>query len=112
MNIQSGIRRYNMIIGKFEKEVYMELAILGAICFGLVIGWVTYRTLRRKQDATGLSDISAVIAAVGGAGVTALFKDPQLFGGYCIGLAIGFFAYFILALILYGKDTVGDFMGR
>lgn len=90
----------------------MNLATWGALCFGLVIGWVTYRTLRRKQEAATLADISAVIAAVGGAGVTALFKDPQLFGGYCIGLAVGFFAYFIVALILYGKDVVGDFMGK
>ena len=90
----------------------MDLAGWGALCFGLVIGWVTYRTLRRRSDASALSDISAVIAAVGGAAVTALFKSGSLFGAYCIGLAIGFFAYLILSLILYRKEGVEDFMGK
>jgi NhaP-type Na+/H+ or K+/H+ antiporter len=37
----------------------------GAAAFGLVIGWVTYRTLRRSSDATGLSDIATVSAQSG-----------------------------------------------
>jgi len=67
----------------------------GAVCFGLVIGWVTYRTLRRQQNAA-LSDIAGVIGAVGGAAVTKLFGSPELFAGYCIGLAVGFFLYLIV----------------
>jgi len=90
----------------------MDIAVWGALCFGLVIGWVTYRTLRRKNEPSTLSDISAVIAAVGGAAVTALFKVGELFGAYCIGLAIGFFLYLIVSLILYGKGGVGDWMGK
>ena len=80
---------------------------VGALCFGLVIGWVTYRTLRRK-DGTALSDIATVIGAVGGAAVTSLFAD-DLFSSYCIGLAIGFFGYFIVGLII-GKGDVGSWM--
>ena len=90
----------------------MDITSWGALGFGLVIGWMTYRTLRRKNDATALSDIAAVIAAVGGAAVTALFKVGPLFGAYCIGLAIGFFAYLIATLALYGKEGANDFMGR
>jgi uncharacterized membrane protein YeaQ/YmgE (transglycosylase-associated protein family) len=65
----------------------------GAVCFGLVVGWVTYRTMRRSKT-NGLSDIATIIGAVGGAAVTTLFptKD-QLFYAYCIGLAVGFFTY-------------------
>lgn len=81
---------------------------IGAICFGLVIGWVTYRTLRRKSDA-GISDIAAVIAAVGGAGITALFEPDANFSSYCIGLAIGFFAYYIVGLII-GKGNARAWM--
>jgi hypothetical protein len=33
------------------------MVIAGAICFGAVVGWVTYRTLRRKEGAVLLSDI-------------------------------------------------------
>jgi len=73
---------------------------IGAICFGLVIGWITYRTLRRKEGNAALSDIAAVIGAVGGAGITSLFGAANLFDAYCIGLAIGFFGYFIIGLIV------------
>ena len=90
----------------------MDLTGWGALCFGLVIGWVTHRTLRRKEEKAALSDISAVVAAVGGAAVTAIFKLGDMFAAYCIGLAIGFFVYFIVGLILYGKGGFTDAMGK
>jgi ABC-type protease/lipase transport system fused ATPase/permease subunit len=91
------------------------VAYIGADCFGLVVGWVTYRTLRRKEGTTQLSDLATVIAAIGGAAVTKLFDNPNLFGWYCIGLAVGFFLYFIIAVIVTGKDEqatpVSQWMG-
>ena len=89
----------------------MSLVTIGALCFGLVVGWVTYRTLRRREGASTLSDISTVIGAVGGAAVTSLFADTDMFAGYSIGLAIGFFVYFIVGLTVYGKDAAGHWMG-
>ena len=88
----------------------------GALAFGLVIGWVTYRTLRRSEKS-GLSDIATVIGAVGGAAITKLFpSDTATFGMYCIGLAIGFFAYFIVSLILASKAdqsaAVNEWLGE
>ena len=69
------------------------LTVIGGFCFGLVVGWVTYRTLRYAPHG-GLSDLSTVIGAVGGAAITALFPSASgAFGAYCIGLAIGFFSY-------------------
>jgi len=76
----------------------MVWAQIGALCFGLVIGWIAYRTLRRSGETVALSDIATVIGAVGGAAVTGLFKDQALFGIYCIGLALGFFLYLIVAV--------------
>jgi len=91
----------------------------GAFCFGLVIGWVTYRTLRRKTDGAALGDIAAVIGAVGGAIVTTRFNAPNLFATYSIGLTVGFFAYLIVAMNLEkqakksGNDNdIGNWMGR
>jgi uncharacterized membrane protein YeaQ/YmgE (transglycosylase-associated protein family) len=81
---------------------------IGALCFGLVIGWVAYRTLRRTKEESTLADITTVIGAVGGAAVTALFKVGALFGMYCIGLAIGFFAYLVIALVFTGKKEGGS----
>jgi hypothetical protein len=89
----------------------MSIPLVGAACFGLVVGWVTYRALRRREGAAALSDISAVIAAVGGAGIMALFDRVDLFGAYSIGLAIGFALYFIIGLKVYGKDAAGPWMG-
>jgi O-antigen/teichoic acid export membrane protein len=83
--------------------------IAGAICFGVVMGWVTYRTLRRSEDKVGLSDIATVFGAIGGAAVMTLFDD-DLFGGYAIGLAAGFFGYLIVSMVLEGKD-VASWMG-
>ena len=85
--------------------------IFGAFCFGLVIGWIVYRTLRRKEGASALSDVSTVIGAVGGGAIMAIFKAPELFAGYSIGLAAGFFIYFVLYLVIYGKDPVSKIMG-
>jgi hypothetical protein len=87
----------------------MELA--GAFCFGMVVGWVTYRTLRRKEGAATLSDISSVLGAIGGAAVTALFKNEQMFGMYSIGLAVGFFLYFLIGYFVVGKNNADKWMG-
>ena len=85
------------------------LDVIGAIAFGLVIGWVTYRTLRRNTEAVALSDIATVIGAVGGAAVTTLFQDDtKMFGSYSIGLAVGFFGYFVVGLV--AKDKAPDWM--
>ncbi|MFJ1543375.1 hypothetical protein ACIODS_33080 [Micromonospora chalcea] len=70
---------------------------IGAACFGLVIGWITYRTLRRRQGPVRLTDISTILVAVGGGAVTTVFGEPQIFGWYAIGLAVGFFGYLVVA---------------
>jgi hypothetical protein len=67
----------------------MIAAGIGALCFRLVVGWVTYRTLARRPDGVSLSDIATVIGAVGGAAVVTIFNDKGLFGIYSIGLAVG-----------------------
>jgi len=87
------------------------MEFLGPFCFGLVIGWVTYRTLRRKVDGVALGDIAAVIAAVGGAAVVALFKNAA-FDVYCVGMAVGFFAYLVVGMVIDKKDmSGGSWMG-
>jgi len=78
----------------------MNVEVIGALCFGFVIGWVTYRTLRRQGEPVALSNIASVIGAVGGAAVTALFTK-ELFSWYCIGLTGGFFLYMILGHTLF-----------
>jgi uncharacterized membrane protein YeaQ/YmgE (transglycosylase-associated protein family) len=87
------------------------MAWVGTFVFGLVVGWITYRTLRRREGAAALSDISSVIGAVGGGAVTALFKSEDLFGLYALGLGIGFFLYLIVSMSVYGKESSKIWMG-
>lgn len=89
----------------------MTLAMVGALSFGLVIGWITYRTLRRREGTAALSDIANIIGVVGGAAVTTLFDDVAVFSAYCIGLALGFFSYFVVGLLIQGRKA-GDWMGE
>ncbi|MBX7554408.1 hypothetical protein K1Y78_42360 [Streptomyces sp. tea 10] len=87
------------------------LAKVGAGIFGLVVGWITYRTLRRKDGPALLSDLSSVIAAVGGGAVAALpFNDPDMFGVYAIGLGAGFFSYLLVGLRMGGKEETRSWM--
>jgi hypothetical protein len=92
------------------------LGMWGSFCFVFVIGWVTYRTLRRSKSA-GLSDLATVIGAIGGAAITGLFpKESAVFATYGIGLAVGFFLYFIVSLIISAKagnlSAVNEWLGE
>ncbi len=73
----------------------------GAVCFGVVTGFITYRTLVRTRQHAQISDLAAVLAAVGGGAVTALFPEgTDAFGWYAIGLVIGMLCYLVLSLVL------------
>jgi hypothetical protein len=85
---------------------------IGAVSFGLVIGYITYRTLARSP-ASGISDLAAVVAVIGGGTVTALF-DPaksDSFGWYAIGLLGGMVIYGGLYRLVWGKKKFGKIMG-
>jgi hypothetical protein len=84
----------------------MVIAGIGAVFFGLVIGWISYRILRVTAATTALADIAAIIAAVGGAAVITLIRSDVLFGLYCIGLALGFFAYLGYGIYAHGRQEV------
>jgi hypothetical protein len=82
------------------------MLIAGTICFGAVIGWFSYYTMR-YSSSHALTDIAVVIGALGGAAVLALFPaGSDLFGAYGIGLAVGFFVY-VLILIVAMLRSVG-----
>ena len=83
----------------------------GAITFGIVMGWVTHRTLRR-QETTQIGDIAAVIGALGGAAVLRLYPSGSgLFDSYAIGLAIGFFAYLAMAFVVAPRGRKSESVG-
>src|ERR1700694_2544696 len=84
----------------------MFISGLGAIFFGLAIGWIAYRVLRSREGIAGLSDLTTILAIIGGAAVIAIFRSDVLFGLYSLGLVVGFFAYLGIGLWLYGKQEV------
>jgi len=79
---------------------------LGTFFFGLVVGWIVYRIMRLRAGVAGVSDLIAILGVIGGAAVLALLRSDAVFGWYSIGLVIGFFAYFAVGLVLYGKQEV------
>lgn len=87
------------------------VAVIGAVCFGLTVGYLTYRTLVRAER-TVVSDLSSVIAAVGGGAVTKLYDArADLFGWYAIGLAAGLAVYALVFLKLNGREAAGRALG-
>lgn len=80
----------------------------GSIGFGMVIGWITYYTMRKNTQQPTLADITVIMSALIGPAVLAVFPAPvegkqTLFGYYGIGLAVGFFLYYIIFVLLLWK---------
>jgi hypothetical protein len=76
-------------------------ATTGAFLFGAVIGWNAYFVNRYRKADVQLGDLAAILGVVGGAAVLALFPaGTELFSAYATGLAVGFFTYFIMLVIL------------
>jgi hypothetical protein len=76
-------------------------SLVGSFLFGVVIGWNIYFINRYRKAEVQFSDLAAIVGVVGGAAVLALFPaGTELFGAYAIGLAVGFFGYFVTLIIL------------
>ncbi|WP_420641674.1 hypothetical protein [Candidatus Leptofilum sp.] len=81
-------------------EAASQLQIIGAIGFGTIIGWLVYYINRYRKSDVQFSDLATVIGILGGGAILALFPaGTDLFGGYGIGLFIGFFSYFAFLML-------------
>ncbi|MEO7159697.1 MAG: hypothetical protein ABIX00_04130 [Polaromonas sp.] len=78
------------------------MAEWGAFAFGVVLGWFVYFTNRYRKGEVQFSDLTTLLGVIGGGAVTALFGEAKtaLFGAYGMGLAVGFFAYFLALMVL------------
>ena len=85
------------------------LQIAGGIGFGALVGWYTYFVNRHRKGDVQLTDLVTVIGVLGGGAILKLFPaGTDLFGGYGIGLALGFFGYFACLLLLVLKSKNFD----
>jgi hypothetical protein len=77
------------------------IGLVGAAAFGALIGWFVYYINRYRKSDVQFSDLTTIIAIIGGAAVLNLFpSETPLFGAYGIGLFLGFFGYFVSLLLL------------
>jgi hypothetical protein len=91
--------------------VTTRIQLWGAFGFGLLIGWYVYYINRYRTGDVQISDLVTVIGVIGGAAILALFKpESDLFGAYGIGLAVGFYLYFLVLvlLVLVSKNFTAD----
>jgi len=83
-----------------------SLQLWGAGAFGLLIGWLVYYINRYRKADVQLSDLVTLMGIIGGGAVLALFPaKTDLFGAYGIGLAAGFFLYFVVLIFLVGTSS-------
>jgi hypothetical protein len=82
-------------------ELTSNLQLWGAGCFGVLIGWYVYYINRYRKSDVQFSDLVTLIGVIGGGAIMALFPSrTDLFGAYGIGLAVGFFSYFLVLIVL------------
>ena len=85
------------------------LQLIGAACFGAILGWYLYYVNRYRSGPVDFGDITSVLTTVGGAAVLALFPSgSDLFGAYGIGLAIGFFGYYLILNTMVARSPNFD----
>jgi hypothetical protein len=72
------------------------IQLIGAGCFGAILGWYLYYVNRYRSGTVDFGDVTTIATTIGGAAVLALFPSgTDMFGAYGIGLAIGFFGYYL-----------------
>ena len=88
-----------------DDAVIQMIQLIGALLFGTIIGWYVYLINRDRKGDVQLSDLAALIGVIGGSAVLALFdREGGLFGAYGIGLAIGFFSYFLSLIVMVSRS--------
>jgi hypothetical protein len=85
--------------------VNVNLALVGAVAFGALIGWYVYFINRYRKGDVQFSDLVTVVGIIGGGTVFTLFgSDKEQFGAYGVGLFVGFFGYFAALVLLVRRS--------
>jgi hypothetical protein len=82
------------------------LTFLGALLYGVVIGWDAHR-MHAKDYSSGVGEIAAAVSLVGGGiAVTLLGTHTGAFGAFSFGLAVGFFAPALVGRLQHRSASV------
>jgi hypothetical protein len=82
-----------------------NLQLLGAGCFGVVLGWYVYYVNRYRKGDVQLADLVTLMGVIGGSAVLALFPaKSDLFGAYGVGLFLGYFGYLLVLLFMVWRS--------
>jgi hypothetical protein len=102
-----------MILAATTIQHPTSLTFSGAVCFGVVVGYITYRTLARTTDKAAITDLASVLGAIGGGTVLTIYgpADGALFALYSIGLLGGMVLYLVASLAIQGKDKTAAVLG-
>lgn len=85
------------------------LQLAGAFGLGALLGWYLYYINRHRTEEVKLADLATVIGAIAGTIVLSLFDaKTDLFGAYGIGLAVGFFGYYLLLVFFVSRSDYFD----
>ena len=85
------------------------IQITGAACFGAVIGWYIYYINRYRKSDVQMGDLVTLVGALGGTVILSLYpQGTDLLGAYGLGLAIGFFGYFLALIVLVRRSKNFD----
>lgn len=88
-----------------ENQAASMIQLLGAGCFGCLIGWYIYYVNRYRKGDVQLGDLVTIIGALGGGTILTLFPaSSDLFGAYGLGLFTGFFGYFVILNVLVRRS--------
>jgi hypothetical protein len=81
------------------------IAAFGAICLGIVVGWLVRYILYRLRAFTPKT-LAAILSVVFGGGILRLLgADVTMLGLYIIGVLLGFAVYTALALWALGRPS-------
>lgn len=87
----------------------------GVGAFGVIIGWSVFYISRHRKSEAQFTDLGAVLTAITGSAVTAIFgsaKSPELLGAYGMGLFVGFFGYAMaLRVLVIGPGEKSPWLG-
>jgi hypothetical protein len=105
LNVYAGVfdRLSGMVetsLTRVEQSIANIFKTLGFAAFGLIVGWLCHAVVM-NTPVLNVKWFSSIVAVIGGGTLSAIFGSDYLFGGYAIGLVLGFFGHAIWSALVW-----------